>query len=115
MVGGIGVMNIMLVSVTERTREIGVRMAVGARRADIIAQFLMEAVLICLIGGAAGVLLAFGLGALIALAMPQLPMSFSALSVVLAVVSSCLVGVAFGYLPARNAARLEPVQALARD
>lgn len=115
MVGGIGVMNIMLVSVTERTREIGVRMAVGARSADIVAQFLMEAVLICLIGGAAGVLLAFGLGALIALLMPQLPMSFSALSVVLAVVSSCLVGVAFGYLPARNAARLEPVQALARD
>ncbi len=115
MVGGIGVMNIMLVSVTERTREIGVRIAVGARRADIVGQFLMEAVLICLIGGATGVLLAFGLGALIALLMPQLPMSFSALSVVLAVLSSCLVGLAFGYLPARNAARLEPVQALARD
>ena len=115
MVGGIGVMNIMLVSVTERTREIGVRMAVGARRSDIVLQFLMEAVLICLMGGAAGVVLAYGLGTLLAVFLPQLPMAFSSASVVLAVASSCLIGMAFGYLPARNAARLEPVQALARD
>ncbi|NRD51346.1 FtsX-like permease family protein, partial [Corallococcus exiguus] len=91
------------------------RMAVGARRSDIVLQFLMEAVLICLMGGAAGVVLAYGLGTLLAVFLPQLPMAFSSASVVLAVASSCLIGMAFGYLPARNAARLEPVQALARD
>jgi macrolide transport system ATP-binding/permease protein len=113
-VGGIGVMNIMLVSVTERTREIGVRMAVGARRSDIMRQFLIESVLVCLIGGAAGIALAFGGGSLLtALAGTQL--SYSTLSVVLAFASCSLIGVGFGFLPARAASRLDPLDALARD
>jgi len=115
LVGGIGVMNIMLVSVTERTREIGVRMAVGARRGDILQQFLIEAVLVCLIGGAIGVGLALSLGVIVALSGTEFRMVFSVPSIVLAFVCSTLIGVLFGFLPARNAARLDPVEALARD
>lgn len=115
LVGGIGVMNIMLVSVTERTREIGVRMAIGARQSDILQQFLIESVLVCLIGGLLGVALALGFGVAIDMAGLGFQMSFSATSIVLAVGCSSLIGVTFGYLPARNAARLDPVQALARD
>jgi len=114
-VGGIGVMNIMLVSVTERTREIGVRMAVGARQSDILQQFLIEAVLVCLIGGAAGVLLALLLGLIVRLTGSGFAMVFSIPSIVLAFACSTGIGILFGFLPARNAARLNPVEALARD
>lgn len=114
-VGGIGVMNIMLVSVTERTKEIGVRVAIGARRSDIIAQFLIEAVLVCLIGGLLGIGLALGGGALIGMLTNEVRLSFSTLSIVAACLSSTAIGVTFGFLPARAAARLDPVVALARD
>ncbi|MDR6625232.1 MacB family efflux pump subunit [Caulobacter segnis] len=113
-VGGIGVMNIMLVSVTERTAEIGLRMAVGARRSDILRQFLIEAVLICVFGGAIGVALALGIGGLLASVGSELVMRFSPLSIVAAFACSTVIGVAFGYLPARSAARLEPIDALGR-
>ncbi|MCY1507990.1 Macrolide export ATP-binding/permease protein MacB [compost metagenome] len=116
MVGGIGVMNIMLVSVTERTREIGVRMAVGARRSDIMQQFLIEAVLVCLIGGAIGIVLSLGLGVLVSKATGgSFKMIYSTAAMVAAFTCSTLIGVLFGYLPARNAARLDPVEALARE
>ena len=114
-VGGIGVMNIMLVSVTERTREIGVRMAVGARRADIVAQFLTEAVLVCLLGGLLGVALALGAGALLAQLQVDLRLVYSTPTIVLAFLSSTLIGIVFGFLPARSAARLDPVDALSRE
>jgi len=114
-VGGIGVMNIMLVSVTERTREIGVRMAVGARQSDILQQFLIEAVLVCLLGGVAGVLLALALGWLSRASGGDFTMVFSTGSIVAAFACSSLIGVVFGFLPARNAARLDPVEALARE
>ncbi|EKE70572.1 MacB family efflux pump subunit [Gallaecimonas xiamenensis] len=114
-VGGIGVMNIMLVSVTERTREIGIRMAVGARQADILQQFLIEAVLVCLAGGSIGVALSLGLGLLANASGGALPMSFSVASIVGAFVCSSLIGVVFGFLPARNAAKLDPIEALARE
>ncbi|GAB1577305.1 MacB family efflux pump subunit [Bordetella petrii] len=115
-VGGIGVMNIMLVSVTERTREIGVRMAVGARRSDIMQQFLIEAVLVCLIGGMLGILLSLGLGVVVAQASGgSFHLIYSGASMVAAFVCSTLIGVGFGYLPARNAARLDPVESLARE
>ena len=114
-VGGIGVMNIMLVSVTERTREIGVRIAVGARRADIVAQFLIEAVLVCLIGGVFGIALALGGGALVGALTEGVRLNFSGLSVVVAFLSSTVIGMTFGYLPARSAAQLDPVVALSRD
>jgi len=115
LVGGIGVMNIMLVSVTERTGEIGVRMAVGARQSDILRQFLVEAVLVCVIGGAIGVGLAVG-GALLfnSVAGDKFQMSISMVAVAGAFGVSTLIGVAFGFLPARSAARLNPVEALAR-
>ncbi len=111
-VGGIGVMNIMLVSVTERTREIGIRMAVGARRSSVLQQFLIEAVLICIIGGFIGVLFAFGIGLFFSLFVKTFTLSYSAASIILALVCSTLIGVIFGYIPARNASRLNPVDAL---
>ena len=114
-VGGIGVMNIMLVSVSERTREIGIRMAVGARRGDILRQFLTEAVLVCVVGGAAGVALSFVLGFGLTQVMSGARLSYSTLSIVAALVSSSLIGIVFGFMPARSAARLDPVQALARE
>ncbi|ONN65452.1 MacB family efflux pump subunit [Herbaspirillum sp. VT-16-41] len=114
-VGGIGVMNIMLVSVTERTREIGVRMAVGARQSDIMQQFLIEAVLVCLAGGLLGVLLALSFGAIFAHFVSSFRMIYSTASIVSAFACSTLIGVVFGFLPARNAARLNPVDALARE
>ncbi|MEC7120171.1 MAG: MacB family efflux pump subunit [Pseudomonadota bacterium] len=115
-VGGIGVMNIMLVSVTERTQEIGVRMAVGARQGDILQQFLIEAILVCLIGGLLGIGLSLLIGQLFAqLTGGSFQMIYSTTSIVAAFVCSTLIGVLFGFLPARNAARLDPVAALARD
>ncbi|AOR70706.1 macrolide ABC transporter permease/ATP-binding protein MacB [Burkholderia stabilis] len=114
-VGGIGVMNIMLVSVTERTREIGIRMAVGARQSDILQQFLVEAVLVCLLGGTIGIALSFGLGAVFSMFVAQWKMVFSAGAIVTAFVCSTLTGVIFGFMPARNASRLDPIDALARD
>ncbi|GGP18358.1 macrolide ABC transporter ATP-binding protein/permease MacB [Silvimonas iriomotensis] len=114
-VGGIGVMNIMLVSVTERTHEIGIRMAVGARQDDILQQFLIEAVLVCLMGGVIGVLLSFGIGFVFSLFVSAMSMKFSVGSIVAACVCSTLIGVIFGFMPARNAARLDPIEALARE
>jgi macrolide transport system ATP-binding/permease protein len=114
-VGGIGVMNIMLVSVTERTREIGIRMAVGARRSDVMLQFLVEAVLVCLMGGAIGIALSFGASVVFSAFVSQWSMIFSIGSLVSAVAGSTAIGVGFGFIPARNAARLDPVEALARD
>ncbi|QIO07983.1 MacB family efflux pump subunit [Acinetobacter lanii] len=115
-VGGIGVMNIMLVSVTERTQEIGVRMAVGARQSDILQQFLIEAVLVCILGGILGVLLSLGIGQLIGhFAGDTFQMAYSTTSIVAAFVCSSLIGIVFGFIPARNAAQLDPVDALSRE
>ncbi|MDY2947268.1 MAG: FtsX-like permease family protein, partial [Mannheimia varigena] len=114
-VGGIGVMNIMLVSVTERTREIGVRMAIGAKQRNILQQFLIEAVVICLIGGVIGILLAGGIiGAFNSLGS-NFKMILSPESVIIAVLCSTLIGIVFGYIPARNASRLNPITALAQE
>ena len=114
-VGGIGVMNIMLVSVTERTQEIGIRMAVGARQGDIMRQFLIEAVLLCLIGGLLGIALAFGLGQLLKIINAPFTMIYSTTSIIAAFACSTAIGILFGYLPARRAARLDPVEALTSD
>ncbi|WP_182407342.1 MacB family efflux pump subunit [Psychrobacter sp. GP33] len=115
-VGGIGVMNIMLVSVTERTNEIGVRMAVGARQSDIMQQFLIEAVLVCILGGLLGISLAFGIGELInRVGGESFKVIYSSTSIIAAFLCSTLIGVVFGFLPARNAAKLDPVDALSRD
>ncbi|CAM2982072.1 MacB family efflux pump subunit [Vibrio mytili] len=114
-VGGIGVMNIMLVSVTERTKEIGVRMAVGARQADILRQFLIEAVLVCLFGGVTGIGLAFLVGFIFSSSGSSFQMIYSMNSILWAFICSTLIGIAFGFLPARNAAKLDPIEALARD
>ena len=114
-VGGIGVMNIMLVSVTERTQEIGVRMAVGARQSDIMQQFLIEAVLVCLIGGFLGVALALAAGVAVSLSGSNFTMIYSTTAIISAFICSTCIGIVFGFLPARNAARLDPVVALARE
>ena len=115
-VGGIGVMNIMLVSVTERTQEIGVRMAVGARQSDILQQFLIEAVLVCILGGILGVLLSLGIGQIIShFAGDTFQMAYSTTSIVAAFACSSMIGIVFGFIPARNAARLNPVDALSRE
>ncbi|HDZ8835380.1 TPA: MacB family efflux pump subunit [Aeromonas dhakensis] len=114
-VGGIGVMNIMLVSVSERTREIGVRMAVGARTGDILQQFLIEAVLVCLLGGAAGVLLSLLVGVLFEHFSSQFTLSYSLDAVLMAFFCSSLIGVLFGFFPARRAARMDPIHALERE
>ncbi len=115
LVGGIGVMNIMLVSVTERMHEIGIRMAVGARQSDILQQFLIEAVLICVAGGVLGVLLAIVVSGVFSLFVKVIVLRFSLLSMVVACACSTLIGVAFGFWPARNASRLDPIEALARE
>ncbi len=114
-VGGIGVMNIMLVSVTERTREIGIRMAVGARQSDIMIQFLIEAITVCIIGGLMGVAASVILGYILSMIIPSIPLSFSLVSIVAAVLTSSIIGVVFGFMPARSAARLNPVEALSRE
>ncbi|MEG1609857.1 MAG: MacB family efflux pump subunit [Bilophila sp.] len=115
-VGGIGVMNIMLVSVTERTREIGLRMAIGAHQSNIMEQFLIEAVLICIFGGTLGIVLALGIGLLASLAAsPMITMIYSPASMVLALTCSSFIGIVFGFMPARNASRLNPIDALSRE
>src|ERR1700674_4362532 len=113
-VGGIGVMNIMLVSVTERTREIGIRMAIGARSFDVLFQFLTEAVMVCFIGGLAGVAAGIG-GGLSTSAIAGWVVIFTVAPIVLAFACAFLTGIVFGYLPARKAAQLDPIEALARD
>ena len=123
-VGGIGVMNIMLVSVTERTQEIGIRMAVGARQSDILMQFLIEALMLCLLGGAIGVGLAYGFGWVMNNTGSAAPsggeqaafkLVYSTASTIAAVICASGIGLLFGFLPARNAARLDPVEALSRE
>ena len=112
LVGGVGVMNIMLMSVTQRTREIGVRKAIGARRRDVIWQFLTEAITLTGVGGVIGVLLGIGFSLLINALLPSLPSVVPAWAVVLGVLVSMSVGLFFGMYPAVKAARLDPVEAL---
>ena len=114
LVGGIGVMNIMLVSVIERTKEIGVRMAIGAKGKNIMLQFLIEAVILCALGGAVGVALAFAIGWLINLS-GIVSMIFSLSSVLVAFGISSAIGIIFGYMPAKSASRLNPIDALQRE
>jgi putative ABC transport system permease protein len=111
LVGGIGIMNVMLVSVTERTREIGVRVAVGATEEAIQLQFLGESVMLSLVGGAAGVILGVGASLFVGRALAW-PMELSVEAVALAALFSAAVGVFFGYYPARKASRLDPIEAL---
>ncbi|HEY5441771.1 MAG TPA: FtsX-like permease family protein, partial [Gemmatimonadaceae bacterium] len=111
LVGGIGIMNIMLVSVTERTREIGIRKALGATSANILLQFLIEAVVLCLLGGLIGAAVGSG-GAIAMSAFAQWNTQISASSIVMAFVFSAVVGVLFGVWPARRAASLDPIVAL---
>ena len=110
-VGGVGIMNIMLVSVTERTREIGLRMAVGARGRDILRQFLVEAVVMCLAGGAIGILLGQGISKLITF-MLHWPTETSLAAIISSVMVSASVGIIFGFYPAWKASRLDPIEAL---
>jgi putative ABC transport system permease protein len=112
LVGGIGVMNIMLVSVTERTKEIGVRKAIGARRRDIVRQFLFEAMMLTFLGGVLGVLLATGISKLIMLLIPSLPATIPMWAVVTGLTVSIGVGLIFGVWPARKASRLDPIECL---
>jgi putative ABC transport system permease protein len=111
LVGGIGIMNIMLVSVTERTREIGIRLAIGALERDVLAQFLVEAVLLSVLGGLLGAALGLGASWLIALQV-EVPFVFSPWVVLAAFGFSSLVGIVFGIFPARRAAALDPIDAL---
>ncbi len=117
-VGGMGIMNIMLVSVTERTREIGIRLAVGARSRDILRQFLVEAVVLSTLGGAIGVALGIGAAAAVTslvnafLSSTHWPLSISIEAIAVALVFSGSVGMFFGYYPARKASRLDPIESL---
>ena len=111
LVGGVGIMNIMLVSVTERTREIGLRLAVGARGRDILTQFLIEAVILCLAGGAVGILLG-RLASIVVRKALNYPTEISIPAIVASVIVSATVGVIFGFYPAWKAARLDPIDAL---
>jgi putative ABC transport system permease protein len=111
-VGGVGVMNIMLVSVTERTKEIGVRKAIGARRRDIVRQFLFEAMMLTFLGGVLGVLLAVGASRIIMLLVPSLPASIPMWAVVTGLTVSIGVGLIFGVWPARKASKLDPIECL---
>jgi len=110
-VGGIGIMNIMLVSVTERTREIGIRMAIGARQRDVLLQFLLEALMICIVGGLVGIAIGVGGAFAVGRAM-QIEVAFSAWVMAVAFAVSAATGIFFGFWPARRAASLKPVEAL---
>jgi ABC-type antimicrobial peptide transport system permease subunit len=107
----VGIMNIMLVSVTERTREIGLRMAVGAKGGDILRQFLVESVVLCLAGGALGIALGRGVSMLVTLLL-KWPTATSLPAILAAVAVSATVGIVFGYYPAWKASRLDPIEAL---
>ena len=111
LVGGVGVMNIMLVSVSERTREIGLRKAVGARTRDVLRQFLLEAVALTVSGGVIGILLGIGVGLVVGRLSP-VPAAITGWSIALAFGVSVAVGVFFGVYPARKAARMQPIAAL---
>jgi len=110
-VGGVGIMNIMLVSVTERTREIGIRMAVGAQKADIMLQFLLESFFLCALGGVIGVLLGIGVYYVVAYTVGW-PFMLSPVYIIISLVFSAIVGIFFGYYPSKRAAELKPIDAL---
>ena len=114
LVGGIGIMNIMLVTVTERTREIGIRMAIGALGGEVLLQFLVEAVVLSVLGGALGVGIGV-LGAYLASSAMRMPFVLSVPTIGLAFAVSAAIGVVFGFLPARKAAGLEPIEALRHE
>lgn len=114
LVGGIGIMNIMLVSVTERTREIGIRLAIGAKAGDILSQFLVEAIVLCLLGGTGGIVLGLSASGL-AIYFFGLPFSVNVLVVAGSFIFCGMVGVVFGFLPARRASQLDPIEALRHD
>ncbi|MBY4607003.1 ABC transporter permease [Rhizobium sp. 9T] len=114
LVGGIGIMNIMLVSVTERTREIGIRLAIGALESQVLTQFLVEAVALSLFGGITGIVLGLSLG-LVAVTLLKVPFVFSPLMVAVAFLFSAAIGMIFGYFPARRAAQLNPIEALRHE
>jgi putative ABC transport system permease protein len=114
LVGGIGIMNIMLVSVTERTREIGLRLAIGAREHEVLLQFLIEAVVLAALGGLVGIVLATVASVLLADLM-QLPFLFDPTINLLSFLFSAGIGVLFGYFPARRAAQLDPIEALRHE
>ena len=114
LVGGIGIMNIMLVSVTERTREIGIRLAIGARERDVLTQFLVGSMVMSVLGGTIGILLGLGLAfaGTQALSFPFIP---SPVAIIGAFVFSAAIGIGFGFFPARKAARLDPIEALRHE
>jgi putative ABC transport system permease protein len=114
LVGGIGIMNIMLVSVTERTREIGIRLAIGARAADVMLQFLVEAVVLSFLGGTIGIILALTFS-FVAAQKLAFPFSPDYGIVVIAALFSGAIGIVFGFFPARRAARLDPIEALRHE
>ncbi|HWL62298.1 MAG TPA: FtsX-like permease family protein [Steroidobacteraceae bacterium] len=114
LVGGIGIMNIMLVSVTERTREIGIRLAVGAMERDVLTQFLVEAIVLSSLGGIIGIALALAVSWVLASSM-GIPFVTSPAIIAVALLFSGAVGVIFGYFPARKAARLDPIEALRHE
>ena len=114
LVGGIGIMNIMLVSVTERTKEIGTRMAIGALQSEVLLQFLIEAVTLSALGGIMGIILAF-FGSLGFAYAKDLPFIFDIPTAIIAFLFSVFIGVLFGYLPARRASRLNPIEALRHE
>ena len=114
MIGGVGVMNIMLMNVTQRTREIGIRKALGARRRDVLQQFLTEAVTLTMVGGATGVLVGLGVARLVA-SLSRFPATFSASAVAAGLIVSALVGLFFGTYPAWRAARLDPIESLRHE
>ena len=114
LVGGIGIMNIMLVSVTERTREIGVRLAIGALEKDVLRQFLVEAIVLSTFGGIMGIIIGLS-GSILLAPLLGVPFIFDPVIILIAFAFSSVVGVIFGYFPARKAARLDPIDALRHE